>query len=209
MSIKVTKVDGSVDENSGLKYTVGDKFLGLLSTSIDKALSNMLKDEEAQLKCSPEYAEGATIILTLVQVAEKHEEKVRRGLVSVQGKSIVDLDVDSTAWRTQNASRLDEFDACLLNEKAISDKTTTDKAESENVVAEGFSAQQVKWWSEKAAEEKMAIAKSTVFNATIKVAAKRKRIQTRRRCSRMYQGTLDRQRLEEERKHAEFLGGVS
>ena len=134
MSMKVTKVDGSVDENSGLKYTVGDKSLGLLSTSIDKALSNMLKDEEAQLKCSPEYAEGATINLTLVQVAEKHEEKARRGLVSVQGKSIVDLAADSTAWRTQNASRLDEFDACLLNEKAISDKTTTERAESENVV---------------------------------------------------------------------------
>ena len=97
MSKKVTKVDGSVDENSGLKYTVGDKSLGLLSTSIDKALSNMLKDEEAQLKCSPEYAEGATINLTLVQVAEKHEEKARRGLVSVQGKSIVDLVADSTA----------------------------------------------------------------------------------------------------------------
>ena len=57
----------------------------------------MLKDEEAQLKCSPEYAEGATINLTFVQVAEKHEEKARRGLVSVQGKSIVDLVADSTA----------------------------------------------------------------------------------------------------------------
>ena len=70
------------------------------------------------------------------------KKKARRGLVSVQDRSIVDLDADSTAWRTQNASRLDEFDACLLNEKAISDKTTTEKAESENVVAEGFSAQQ-------------------------------------------------------------------
>ena len=39
----------------------------------------------AQFKCSPEYAEGATINLSLVQVAEKHEEKSRRGLVSVQG----------------------------------------------------------------------------------------------------------------------------
>ena len=34
-------------------------------------------------------------------------------------------------------------------------------------------------------------------------------IRTRRRCSRMYQGTLDRQQLEEKRKHAGFLGGVS
>ena len=96
MSMKVMKVDGIVDENSGLKYTAGDKSQSLLSTSIDEALSNMLKDEEAQLKCSPEYAEGATINLTLVHVAEKHEEKARRRLVSVQGKSIVDLVADST-----------------------------------------------------------------------------------------------------------------
>ena len=73
MSKKVTKVDGSVDEKNGLKYTVGDKFLGLLSPSIDKAL--MLKDEETQLKCSPEYAEIANIDLTLVQVAKKHDEE--------------------------------------------------------------------------------------------------------------------------------------
>ena len=66
MSKKVTKVDGSVDGKNGLKYTVGDKSLGLLSTTIDKAL--VLKDEETQLKCSPEYAEGANIDLTLVQV---------------------------------------------------------------------------------------------------------------------------------------------
>ena len=36
----------------------------------------MLKSEEAQLKCSPEYAEGAIINLTLVQVAEKHEKAI-------------------------------------------------------------------------------------------------------------------------------------
>ena len=154
----------------------------------------MLKDEEAQLKCSPEYAEGATINLSLVQVAEKHEEKARRGLVSGQGKSIVDLAADSTAWRTQNASRLDEFDACLLNEKAISNKTATEKV----VVGKGRR------------EERVGIVKSTVANVAVEeVAAKTKRLQTRRRCSRMYQGTLDRQRLEEERKHTGFLGGVS
>ena len=71
MSMKVTKVYGSVDENNGLEYTVDDKSLGLLSTTIDKALGSMLKSEEAQLKCSPEYAEGAIIDLTLLQKAEK------------------------------------------------------------------------------------------------------------------------------------------
>ena len=69
MSKKVTKVDGSIDEKNGLEYTVGDKSLGLLSTTIDKAL--MLKGEETQLKCSPEYAERANIDLTLVQVTRK------------------------------------------------------------------------------------------------------------------------------------------
>ena len=75
MSMKITKVDGSVDEKNGLEYTVGDKSLGLLSTTIDKALGGILKGEEAQFKCSPEYAEGATIDLTLVQEVEKHDEK--------------------------------------------------------------------------------------------------------------------------------------
>ena len=84
MSKKITKVDGSVDENNELKYTVGNKSPGLLSTSIDKALGNMLKGKEAYFKCSPEYAEGAIINLTSVQVVEKHEEITRRELVSVQ-----------------------------------------------------------------------------------------------------------------------------
>ena len=59
----------SVNENNGLEYTVGVKSLGLLSTTIDKAWGGILKGEEVQLKCSPEYAEVAIINLTLVQVA--------------------------------------------------------------------------------------------------------------------------------------------
>ena len=62
VSKKITKVDGSIDEMNGLKCTVGDKSLGLLSTTIDKALGGKLKDEETQLKCSPEYAEKPTSI---------------------------------------------------------------------------------------------------------------------------------------------------
>ena len=57
MSMKITKVDGSVDEKNGLEYTVGVKSLGLLSTTIDKASGGILKGEEVQLKCSPECAE--------------------------------------------------------------------------------------------------------------------------------------------------------
>ena len=73
--MKITKVYDSVDENNGLEYTVGVKSLGLLSTTIDKASGGILKGEEVHLKCSPEYAEGALINLTSVQVAEKHDEK--------------------------------------------------------------------------------------------------------------------------------------
>ena len=108
MSMKISKVDGSVDENNGLKYTVGDKSLGLLSTTIDKALSNMLKGEEAHLKCSPEYAEGATIDLTLLQKAEKaisdktatekaESENVVAESVSVQQVSTEKVMVEKTA----------------------------------------------------------------------------------------------------------------
>ena len=56
----------------------------------------------------------------------------------------------------------------------------TAKAESENVVAESVSAQQVS--TEKAVDEK-------ATEERVAIAAKTKRTQTRRRCSRMYQGT--------------------
>ena len=46
MSMKVTKVDGSVDENSGLKYAVHDKSQGFLSRTIDKALGGMQESSE-------------------------------------------------------------------------------------------------------------------------------------------------------------------
>ena len=46
LSMKVTKVYGSVDENNGLEYTVGDKSLGLLSTTIEKALGSMQESSE-------------------------------------------------------------------------------------------------------------------------------------------------------------------
>ena len=64
-------MDGSINEKNELKCTVGDKSLGLLSTTIDKALGGKVKDEETQLKCSSEYTEGANIDLTLVQVTRK------------------------------------------------------------------------------------------------------------------------------------------
>ena len=93
---------------NGFEHTVGDKFLGLLSTAIDKAFGGMLKGEEAHLKYSPEYAEGATIDLTLLQKAEKaisdktatekaESENVVAESVSAQQVSIEKVMVEKTA----------------------------------------------------------------------------------------------------------------
>ena len=75
MSKKVTKVDGSIDEKNGLKCTVGDKSLGLLSTSIDKALGGKLKDKETQLKCSPEKAESENVVAEGVSAQQASTKK--------------------------------------------------------------------------------------------------------------------------------------
>ena len=128
-------MDGSIDEKSGLKYTVGDRSLGLLSTTIDKALGGMLKDEEAQLKCSPEHAEGATIDLTLVQVTKKHVEK-----------AISDKTVTENA-ESENVVAESVSDQQVLSEKTVVEKTAEEKmtvAESTvaSVAAEKGTSQQ-------------------------------------------------------------------
>ena len=135
VSEKVTKVDGSIDEKNGLKYTVGDRSLGLLSTTIDKALGGMLKDEEAQLKCSPEYAEGATIDLTLVQVTKKHVEK-----------AISDKTVTENA-ESENVVAESVSDQQVLTEKAVventaEEKMTVAKSTVASVAAEKSTSQQ-------------------------------------------------------------------
>ena len=60
MSMKVTKVDGSVDENSGLKYTVGDKSQDLLSRTIDKAWGGMQESSEDAVQNSSTEASDDT-----------------------------------------------------------------------------------------------------------------------------------------------------
>ena len=64
-SMEVMKGVAIVNEMKGFEYTVGDGSLGPLETKIGKTLSDRLKGEEAQLKCSPDYAHGATIDGTL------------------------------------------------------------------------------------------------------------------------------------------------
>ena len=128
-------MDGSVDEKNGLKYTVGDKSLGLLSTSIDKALSNMLKGEETQLKCSPEYAEGANIDLTLVQVTKKHDEKAisdKTATEKAESENVVAESVSDHQVLTEKA----------VVKKAAEEKMTIAKSTVANVAAEEGTSQQ-------------------------------------------------------------------
>ena len=126
MSKKVTKVDGSINGKNGLEYAVGVKSLGLLSTTIDKAL--MLKDEETQLKCSPEYAEGATIDLTLVQVAKKYDEKAisdKTATEKAESENVVVKTVSAQQVSTEKA----------VDEKAQEEKMTIAKSTVANVAA--------------------------------------------------------------------------
>ena len=116
-------MDGSVDENSGLKYTVGDKSPGILSTSIDKALGGMLLGEETQLKCSPEYAQGANIDLILVQVAKKHDEKAISDKTATEKAESENVVAESV-------------------KKAAEDKMTIAKSTVANVAAEEGTSQQ-------------------------------------------------------------------
>ena len=129
MSKKVTKVDGSIDEKNGLKCTVGVKSLGLLSTTIVKVL--MLKGEETQLKCSPEYAERANIDLTLVQVARK---RFRKKTVTAKAES-------------ENVVAESVSDQPLLTEKTVvekvqEEKMTIAKSTVANAAAEEDTSQQ-------------------------------------------------------------------
>ena len=153
MSMKVMKVDGSVDESSGLKYTAGDKFQGLLSRTIDKALGGM--QESSEDAAQNNHPVNSVQNSSTEASNDTHEDPTH-----------FPPEWGST-WSSQTASAKSRTN----EEKAIPDKTTTEKAESENVVAESVSAQQVsteKVMVEKAAEEKVAIAKkSTVANVAV------------------------------------------
>ena len=152
MSMKVTKVDGSVDENSGLKYTVGDKSQGLLSTTIDKALGGMQENSEDEAQNNHPV------------------NSVQNSSTEASNDTHEDPTHSPPEWGSTWPSQKASAESRANDEKAISDKATTEKVESENVVAESVSAQQVSTETEvveKAAEEKMTIAKSTVANVAV------------------------------------------
>ena len=124
-SKKVTKVDGSVDENSGLKYTVGDKFQGLLSRTIDRALGGMQESSEDA-------------------VQNNHPaNSVQSSSTEASNVTHVDPTHSPPEWGSTWPSQTASAKSRTNEEKAIPDKTTTAKAETENVVAESVSAQHV------------------------------------------------------------------
>ena len=131
MSMMITKVDGSADEKNGLEYTVDVKSLGLLSTTIDKASGGILKGEEVQLKCSPEYAEGANIDLTLVQVAKKHDEK------AISDKTTTEK-AESENAIAKSVSAQQVFTEKLVVEKAVEKKVSITKSTVANVAIESL-----------------------------------------------------------------------
>ena len=184
MSKKVTKVDGSVD-----KKTV-DRSTQLVTSSKVSCLGRLTKPWEACRRV-PKVQLRTTTLPTAFRAFPR---RLRMTLTKTP-RTHSPPEWGST-WPSQTASAKSRTN----EEKSIPDKTTTAKAESENVVAESVSAQQVS--TEKAVDEK-------ATEERVAIAAKTKRTQTRRRCSRMYQGTLDRQRLEEEQRYARFLGDVS
>ena len=114
MSMKVTKVDGSVDENNGLKYTVGDKSQGLLSRTIDKALGGM--QESSEDAAQNNHPVNSVQNSSTEASNDTHEDPTHSP-----------PEVGST-WPLQTASA----ESRANDEKAISDKTITEKA----VVAE-------------------------------------------------------------------------
>ena len=126
-------MDGSVDENNELEHTVRVKSLGLLSTTIDKALGGMLKGEEAHLKCSPEYAEGATIDLTLVQEVVKHDEK------AISDKTTTEK-AESENAVAKSVSAQQVLTKKVVVEKAVEKKVVITKSTVANVAVEEVAA---------------------------------------------------------------------
>ena len=149
LSMKVTEVDGSVDENRRLKCTVGDKSQGLLSWTIDEAWGGMQGSSEDAAQNN--HPVNSVQNRSTEASSDTHEDPTHSP-----------PEWEST-WLSQTASAKSRAN----DEKVISDKTATEKAESENVVAESVLAQEVSTETEmveKTADEKMAIAKSTVAN---------------------------------------------
>jgi len=77
VTVKAESPDGSsIAEHTDLEYVIGSDSLGPIAKACDKALQGMKVGEEAQLKCSKDYAfgdrtpEGATVTIKLSQIYE-------------------------------------------------------------------------------------------------------------------------------------------
>ena len=84
-----------------------------------------------QLKCSPEYAEGAIINLTLVQVAEKHDEKAisdKTTTERAESENVVAKSVSAQQVLTEK----------VVVEKAVEKKVSIMKSTVANVAIESL-----------------------------------------------------------------------
>jgi len=77
ISLKSTAADGTVIEERGsFEYCLGSATLGPLAKACDQALQGMKKGEEAELKCTKDYAygdqhpDGATLTISLTELYE-------------------------------------------------------------------------------------------------------------------------------------------
>lgn len=75
----LTKSGELIEEKQSLEYIMGSDSLGALSRTLDKALSNMKRKEEAELVCTKEYAygdahpDGAIVKVTLEELYETRD----------------------------------------------------------------------------------------------------------------------------------------
>ena len=112
LSMKVTKVDGIVDEKNGFEYTVDDKSQGLLSSTIDKALGGM-----------QESSEDAVQNNHLVNSVQNSSTEASNDAFEESTHSPPEW---GSTWLWQTASA----ESRANDEKAISNKTTTRNGES-------------------------------------------------------------------------------
>lgn len=94
MSMKATSKDGSsIEEKVGIDYVLGSGILGQFSKAVDKALTQMKKGEQAQLKCTKEYApdDDTNIEVTLEQLYETTDVSFEKN-TSLMKKTVVEGD---------------------------------------------------------------------------------------------------------------------
>eukprot|EP00411_Alexandrium_monilatum_P011778 CAMPEP_0175323062 /NCGR_PEP_ID=MMETSP0093-20121207/72790_1 /TAXON_ID=311494 /ORGANISM="Alexandrium monilatum, Strain CCMP3105" /LENGTH=555 /DNA_ID=CAMNT_0016619957 /DNA_START=49 /DNA_END=1712 /DNA_ORIENTATION=+ len=125
ISVKCTAKDGSVvDERSGLDYTIGSGALGQLGKAVDKALTGMKKEEEAELACTKDYAcgdktpEGATLKLTLEHTYETTDVSLAKDK-SMMKKQIVDGEAYDKSMMKKQIVDGEAYDKSMMKKQIV------------------------------------------------------------------------------------------